>query len=550
MAIRRFHAILEKNLKPNELTVEDVLRTSVFLVLSLVVAVPLIYLITDISLLILVPVAGICYALYLYRSDRMFAGVVSAFFVLLIFKANIPLIQGPGKASLNIYLVDFLAIGLLGFSAYKFAPDVTHSISHRLGKIAVGGFAVFVVWTYLSAVVGNGPSKLAATIFAIQQTRYFVVFVVSIIVVSKTDFRVGLYPLMLSISGNLLYAIAEALSGQTFGLTYLGDGTGSLLSEFAVGPWTFQAGLYASGFVRTTRQLIGLLLLLLPLLVFWTVYGSRIIAVACGLGIMATEFIVRFGQTDAGWMASILVLVVAGTLFLISTLTSRNISFLRGSVTAVYGIGLSGLLFLERVRGWMSPSRKGEGTNNNTGGSGTGDPTGGGSGGTHSEKLGVRERIVELFSHIPLVRVDTLGIRLTQYAAAIDIALSYPLVGIGGYNFILVSGAYLPSEMGIHNTFLAHLAATGIPGALAYTISILATLALIGWKIYYSTGEERLLWGCIFSGLLGFHAYSFWVVIYGWMAPNMAFWALSGIVIGSIVFGSSTVDSKTHAIVH
>jgi O-antigen ligase len=150
-----------------------------------------------------------------------------------------------------------------------------------------------------------------------------------------------------------------------------------------------------------------------------------------------------------------------------------------------------------------------------------------------------QEKIVDIFSYVPFVEVDTLGVRLTQYAAALDLSLSHPLFGIGGYNFTLISKAYIDSEMGIHNTFLSHLVSVGYLGTIAYAISIFTVIILTFYRAFNSSGKERLFWGAALSGLLGFQAYSFWVVMYQWHSPNAGFWVFSGIIVGAVAFDNS-----------
>jgi hypothetical protein len=539
---RSLASIVGMFLPPETTSIKDSVITALVLLGSLIVVIPALELGLNIPLLVLVPIAGMGYAFFVYRTNRVFSGLVSAFFVLTIFQANIPVIDGPMHAGLSLYLVDPLAIVLFSVLIYDFNLDFNRAIDTKLGIAAVLGLAVFVLWSYLAAAVGNGPSQIAAVIFAIQQTRYLFIFVVSILIVIQVGPKYSIYPLLLSISGNLLYAVAEAFSGNTFGLTYLGDSDGRVLSELILGSWTFSTGLYAGGFVGNTRHLIGLLLLLLPFLVYWTVYGSRLVTLASVFGILGVEFIIKFGETDAGWLASILVLATVGGFYLHSLLVSGGSHSLRGCIASVFGASVSVLFYSKRFQGvfWSLDTDRG-GTSSTTGGesgaseagpsSTTGD-TGGG-----KSDLSNREIIVDLLSHIPFIEVNTLGIRLTQYTTALNLSLSHPLFGIGGYNFILISGTYLESEMGIHNIFLSHLVAVGYPGLFAYMVGIFSTLILTGYHIYTSSGRERLFWVSALSGQLGFHAYSFWVVMYQWHAPNMGFWVFSGIIIGALAFG-------------
>jgi hypothetical protein len=66
---------------------------------------------------------------------------MSAFFVLIIFKANIPIIDGAANADLSLYLVDPLAIALFGVLVYDLDLDFQHLTNSKLGIAAVLGSA-------------------------------------------------------------------------------------------------------------------------------------------------------------------------------------------------------------------------------------------------------------------------------------------------------------------------------------------------------------------------------------------------------------------------
>jgi hypothetical protein len=508
---------------PEEATIEDIVITSLFLVVSLTVVTPVAVLLAGIPLLAVVALVGLAYAGFCVRTRRVASGAVSALFVLSIFGANVPLFAGEDRVHLSIYLVDLLALVLFLGCAADLPAVVRRVRTRRITLVAVGGLVVFVFWSYLAAIVGNGPSRVAAVVFAIQQTRYLFLFVVALLLVHRTDIRFAVYPLVISVAGNLVYAVAEAVVGHTLGLTYLGDTDGKLLGEFAVGPLAFQSGTYAGGYVGNIRELILLLLLTGSVFVFWSAYGDRLLAVASAVGVALVAFVVRLGDTDAGWMSLILVLSLVAAAFTLRAVATRDRGSARGALTAVTGIILSILLHADRFGSGSSES-----------GAGTGSSTGAVTG-TTSGDASPREWLLETVSVIPGVRVNTLGIRLTQYAAAIDVGFTYPLFGIGGYNFIFVSQEYgLPPKLGVHNTLLSHLAAVGIPGSFAYLAAISATLVLLLERVTLTSERTRLFWGCVLAGTLAFHAYSFWVVAYTWLAANAGFWMLSGAVVGAV----------------
>lgn len=538
-------------------TVEDTTHMAIFLVANLVLITPLLVVWVGFPLLAVVAVVGIVYVVYADRTNRLSAGLLSGFFVLSIFGANIPILSGPAKAHFSVFVVDLLAVVIVAGLLYHNGLDWGSIYESKLKLMAILGFAIFVCWSYASAAIGNGPSQFASAVFAMQQTRYLLLFVVTIFVVNQTNIFVGLYPLLLSVSGNLFYAVAEALAGRTFGLTYLGDAGGRELFELVIGPLTLPTGLYAGGFVGDTRVLISLALLLLPFLVYWGVYGSRRVTTAAALGILSVVFIIKIGETDAGWMASILALGLTAAIWFSVSVSERNFERLAGVAVSIAGIVASMLLYQQRFYDFFAAEsqRPTNGTSNQTtSGNATGttpveaeNATGGTGGGSSGESMSVTEWVIDLFSYIPLVEIDTLGVRLSQYAAAIDILLTYPFFGIGGYNFILIAEEYgIPSGMGIHNTFFSHLAATGVVGLVSYSISVLAIVCLVVRQILQTKTRRRALWGCTLAALIGFHAYSFWVVIYGWQSSNIGFWLLSGIIVGAVsVVGSESEGQQT-----
>ncbi|MDS0259769.1 O-antigen ligase family protein [Haloarcula sp. S1CR25-12] len=538
-----------------EATVEDTTHMAIFLITNLVLITPLLVVWASLPLLAVLPVVFVGYFVYAYRTKRLSAGLLSGFFVLSIFGANVPLLSGPGKAYFSIYIVDLLAVVLVSGLIYQNGLNWSSIHESKLKTVAVLGLLTFVCWSYASAIVGNGPSQFASVLFAMQQTRYLLVFVVTIFIVNQTSVFVCLYPLLLSITGNLFYAVAEALAGHTFGLTYLGDAGGRELFELAIGPLTLPTGLYAGGFVGGVRELIALTLLLLPFLVYWGVYGSRRVTTASALGILSVVFIIKIGETDAGWMASIIVLALTAAMWLWISVSERDFDLLAGVAVSVSSIVASMLLYQQRFYDFFAADSQEPATgtsNGTTGGNATGTPTGasgnatGGTGGSSGDGgMSVAEWVIELFSYVPLVEVDTLGVRLSQYAAAIELLLAYPFFGIGGYNFVLVAEEYgVPSAMGVHNTFFSHLAATGIIGVVSYSVSVLAVVYIVIKQMLQTRTRRRALWGCTLAGLMGFHAYSFWVVIYGWQTSNVGLWLLSGIAVGAFSVVSSEDEEQ------
>ncbi|MBX0325916.1 hypothetical protein EGH21_23145 [Halomicroarcula sp. F13] len=516
------------------MTAKDSTRLASILVTSLVLVVPILVLWVDVPLLVILPAVGIGYVIYCYWTERVLTGLISAFFVLAVFGANIPLFDGPDKVDLSLYIMDLLAVVLLAVIIDQSDLNIWQISYSKLSLAAVLGLAAFVVWAFVAAAVGNGPSQIAATIFAVQQMRYLVMFLTGLFVVLQTKLIVGLYPLLISIGGNVLYALGEVVVGHTFGLTYLGDAGGRSFTEFGIGPWIFETGFFISGYVGNVRELVAITLLLLPFLVYVGMRDGLRNTVFALLSLGSVAIVIRAGATDAGLGASILTLSVMGVLLLCVCSTDGVYSQLRSSLLNLFAIVFSVGLY----RGWFSMrGDMSKGTNPTTPEpqGGTSEPTT-----TTPEPQGGTSEpttiIGDILSIFPVVEINTLSIRLTQYAAAIHIAIAYPVFGIGGYNFALLSQEYnLPNGMDIHNQYLAYLAATGLPGLIAYMVSIGSVFTLLCYHLLRGEEQYKLVYTCLICSLIGFHAYSFWVTSQKFIIPNIAFWLLSGMVIGSVL---------------
>src|SRR5699024_1034623 len=122
------------------------------------------------------------------------------------------------------------------------------------------------------------------------------------------------------------------------------------------------------------------------------------------------------------------------------------------------------------------------------------------------------ETILSVANAVPLIDTATLPVRIREYVAAVVVGLKYPLFGLGGSNFKVVSPSYgLPKAYGVHNTILGYLAAVGIPGTVLFVVAILAVLIVAIKRMRNSDADERLFWAMIVCGMFGFHAVTFWI---------------------------------------
>ena len=511
-------------------------RYALYLTVLLVAIVPIVTVTTGVSVLVLVAVAGLGYGATLLVTQDVFEGLCAAVFVLVTFFANVPLVElpvgGDGYTSpmLSILLVDLVAVpfaGLLFWWLYS------GRMSLSFGRERIAGYALagFVGWSLLAALVADGPSRLAGLFYVVVQLRYLLLFGIAAVVVRYIGIHSVVYSLGIAIFGQLAYAVAEILNQGSFGLTYLGDSSGGPAPHFFVGPLQFESSLYAGGFAGTSRGLVALLLLIIPILIAVTVRRSTPWKLAAGAALVASVLLVRVSETDTGWMAFLLTTALAlatvCAFWILTDTTARSdrggtLDYVAGIASAIGAMALSVFLFSKRE---VSD------TSGGTDGSiDAGSPAGASS--SNGGSVGDDNLLVRALDYAPLVESGNLSIRLQQYVAAVDIGIQYPLFGIGGMNFPLVAESYgLPRPIAIHNLYLAVLVSTGVPGAVLFLVSI-GTVLVVAGRTALSPESDRLLWAMLVCGMLGFHAYFFWVAVYGGVA-TLVFWVLAGAIVGA-----------------
>ncbi len=527
---------------PETVDGDAVVRFAFFLTALLVGCVPIVAITTGVPTLALVGAAGLLYGATLLATENVFEGLASAVFVLVTFYADVPLIElpvGVGYTSpqLNLLLVDLVVLPFVGLLCWwLYAGEISVSFSRKW----LAGYALFgfVGWALLSALVGNGPSRLGAVFYVVAQLRYLLLFVIGAVVVRRIGIHRVVYALGIAILGQLAYAIAEVLNGGSFGLTRLGDSSGGLTQLFYVGPFRFETSLYAGGFVGPSRALVALLLLVVvPLSLLVIVRRSLPWKLAGAIALAVSIFLVRVSESDAAWAAFLLTALLMGIALCylwISTETTRTtrpraFDYVLGIGSTVGAIAFSVLLFFGR-----DVSASPDETTTSNGGPSTAtqnSPNGGLSGGTGA--VSEHNPVLWVIDLVPLIEAANVSVRLRQYVAAVDIALQYPLFGIGGMNFPLVAESYgLSKPMAIHSTYFGILASTGIPGVVLFVVSITVVL-LVATRNACSPGTDRLLWAMLVCGMLGFHAYAFWVTIHFGGVSYLVFWVLAGAVVGA-----------------
>ena len=482
----------------NALTVgEDAVRTyawtALLLTALLAVCVPVVATTSGLPTPLLVVVAGLCYLAVVFATGHGFAGLASATIVLTLFDIAVTVVDGPAIASLDVVAADVVAVPLLAVLLYEYLDD-RPSVGLNGRSITAFGLLAFVVWAFVAGLVANGGSSGAGVMYAVEQLRNLVVFAVAALIVRRSDVRCVLYPFLIAVAGNLLVSFAQLANGGMLGFPFLGEPPDRYLRSFVLGSYEIATGFYAGGFVGHGRELVMVLLLALPLAIAVAVrraWLSPFVVVAA----VAAVLPIRVADTDAGWATLILLAIGFGTCFTVWLLFAAKRRYSLGAAAFASAVALAVWGVIARVLLFVLQS-------------GDGDTS--------------------------IFRTDTLAVRIEEYITAFQVAFKYPLFGIGGKNFYLLSERYgLPADLGVHNTILSNLAATGFVGGGLYLLAVL-TVAFVALRLIVgTTGTERLLWVAMLSAMATFHAYSSWMAAYHWTVGNAAFWLLAGATIGA-----------------
>jgi len=525
---------------PETFDKRDVLLSALFLTVLLAVFVPIVAVSTGVPILALVVVAGLVYAAGLLLTDTVFEGLCGAMFVLCTFAANLPLLEQPTVRGIPIQLdflmVDFVVIPLAVLLLY-WDHDFSLVPDRRLERVVGYTLAGVVAWSVLAALINNGPSRFGAAVFLTMQVRYLLLFGVAVYVVRYTGLRTALYSFLVALGGHIAYALAEVLNRGSFGLSYLGDAGGVTIDSFPVGPFVFPSSMYAGGFVGNSRALTMLIILLLPIVVERIVNGSRVQRLLAVPYVLGGAFIVRTSGSDASWVAFLFAML--GAVFVLTYIgfdtdvldsVFETVDYLYGYACALGASVLVIRLFSNRTG---TPSLDAEGGAGASSGAGAEGGAGASSGAGANTEVALPEFVVDLLNTVPFVNTGTLQVRLEQYVAAVEIAITYPLFGLGGGNFLYVAKSYgMARPVEIHNAYLYYLAAIGFPGALLF-LGALVAVWLIAVRRTLRRDTDRLLWGMIACGLIGFYAYAFWTSGHLVDPTFMTFWVLAGLLVGA-----------------
>jgi hypothetical protein len=414
-----------------------------------------------------------------------FEGLCAALFVTTAFNvaATVPV---PGLGGQAVSVVELLAVAVLVVLLAGDGRALLASFD-RTRRLLLGAAAAFALWAVASGIVANGPAPSQALTFGLRQSRQCLLLVCTALLVRRTDPRTAVYPLVLGLAGALVFALDEAVSGAAGYLRFrpLGPTIQGLWPSPSLTAVPFDGSfLFEGGVLGQSRIAVGLAVVFLPLAVLVVTRHRRRIGLV-PLALLA--IIPVFASTsDAGVIALFAGIGCVGAFLLRERLRRDGFERAKRLVVPV-SLCLGAVLAL-----WATVVAV----------------SGGG--------------------HLLFVQTNNVAVRLTQFRTAIEFALQYPLFGIGGgTNFDALTGKW------VHNVFLATLAATGIPGGLAYAATVCTTAWLGVTHLWRRPASERWLWVGVCTAIGGYLVYAFWTVAFRWHALNAVVWVLMGVVIGT-----------------
>ncbi|EMA43814.1 O-antigen ligase family protein [Halococcus saccharolyticus] len=512
----------------------EILLLAAVLIVGLTFVSPVLSLVTDVPALAFVMMVGLIFGILAVLFRQVLAGSVIGLLVTSTFMANVPLAS-------DAYLRSF-PDGHLGPELWLVQVPIAVSIVLVLlagpremlagATKSEGFFAAFAGWTVVSAVFGATVRLDTALYFSTLIFQGLIVFALLRYAVQQDvlSFETVAQVFVGTILAHSLFAVAQFFNRGIFGVGSIGEYARDPIAPVSLGPLgEFATGTYVAGFTGMSFLLASLIVLAVPLAAAMAIRQSgwrRAVLVGTVLLFMA---VVRVTGSDAGRGALIValgcfcLLLVSFLLFdsaesrsLQDTLRSvRSANVFLASLAAL--IGASTLFYLSAASGSKSSV---------TDISITSDAAGNG-----NTFLGTIEAILQNLS-IPTFDIGTLGIRLQQYVAGIDLFFQYPIFGIGGSNFVYYSTAYGLSEpVPLHNIYIAMLAETGFPGFVLF-MALLGSVFWCSWKLS-GRHYNKLLYLGLFCGLIGWAAYSFWNHPIDKVTTMFPIWALAGAVVGS-----------------
>ncbi|UTF54880.1 O-antigen ligase family protein [Natronosalvus rutilus] len=501
--------------------------------------------------LVAVGVIGLFYGVVCAYYKEIISGSYAGMLVFLTISMNVPL--GDSKYHLagigpNIWLVHIPIIILV---TYGLVSEDSIQIG-RPQKL----FALFIVWAGLGAILAPGPRPDMTILFVIfAMTALLIsIIVMTAIASGKVSITSTLTTLCIAVIAHVFLGIIQFLNRGPIGVPYLGEGAGAPAAEVSLGPiGAFYTGPFVNG-LTFGGPLAVLLTLTIPIVLVFALQkdGKE------RIGLLLVVCLMLFVHRMSGWDAARGGLLVALSVLLISAggIQWKKIRELKtvgkGAITT---IGMFLILFIPssgfgqtvRVPNVSSTESETEadsdtgsqtegGSSGSEASSDTGSQTADGANtpGIEGEKyLDVADFMVHLDGlNIPLFDATNLGIRVHQYVLGLDLALQYPITGIGAANFYFVSEDIgLRTSYHLHNWYIQLLAETGVIGFSLYSGALLLIFVGTIQAILDETDEKRaLIIIATLAGTVGVLSQLMFQPQMMKMPSMFSFWAVMGVL--------------------
>jgi hypothetical protein len=477
------------------------------------------------------------YVVVVIMMRRIALGSLVALVVLSTFAANLPLMKAtsyPGELGPQLWLfhIPLLALVVLYAVRGEYSLSSFTTVEYAFGA--------FVLWSVISAFV-NAPRPDTALYFSL-----FMLFVWLALSVASRSIRTGVLDLrtflsvfILTACGQATFAFMEFIHQGPFGLTYLGETfrPGGADAIFLGPLGEYHIGVFIGGFTGSAGPLSVVLVLAAPIALAFAfdARGSQRVGPLLATALMVV--IVRLSGKDSARAALLIGLVIVPFLWI---WTRRDV-LADGGLERVF-VRICGAIFpIVVATGTLLYPSKSSGQSsqfppasqsNPSSDSAPKDVGGGGGGGGGGGDIAVDISSLS----IPYLSLNSLGIRLRQYLAGIEMFLRHPIFGIGGANYLYISPQYgFPSHHGIgkyplHNQYIAVLAETGLLGFLAYAIALVAVLRDgVRWVTAHT--RDSVVPIGLFAGIIGYLAVAFWVVNIR-VVMVVPFWLVAGALVG------------------
>lgn len=392
----------------------------------------------------------------------------------------------------NIIIIDPILIAVATATIVGYRIEVT-KVAYLLLPLML-----FATWTLVSGAVNALSSPLAGILFGVTQFRYVLVGIAAIGILQKFGFRPIMTVLLSSLALQSIISTIQSITGSLIGLSYFGE-YGSMpatQSSIDIGLIELTSGLFTGGFSGSSRALVAILCLVFPVALFFVYQRDRrsLPAIVC---IVLTPIVMIASRTENGYGT---LGVVIFFIILLKFIQHRykNIS----SLKLLIGTGIS------LIAG-----------------------------------------MIVLLYLLSLRLTPTSGIRYDQYIVAIKFGLKNPIFGIGVGNFdwltnnteLAVQYSDIMSVTGVHNTFLAFFAGSGVPGLLFY-------LFAIGVPYWYClqkfvSKNPSILAGHVTVGMISFHVFSSLSWVYHREIVMIVYW-LTVVSAGAYAAGLDSLEKR------